>query len=248
MSVSGGPVHRAFSLLRAVVAAGEPIGVRELARRTGISRSTVARQLGILEELSMVTRGSDGASMAGPGLCALVPSSLERLAPLDRLRPLLREMIAEFGEAAALGIDDGATFLYVAGQRSPSAVQVPDCVGKRYPPHVIAPGLVAMAFWSQERLEEYLSSSLETPTRFSVTDPDAIRSRLEGLRDTGHIWTDQELDLEVNGIAVPIIDDRHRLLAVASLYGPAYRLSPTSSPTVGRRLVAMVTERVEALV
>ena len=60
-----GPVHRAFALLQLVVASDEPVGVRELARRAGLSRSTTSRMLGILAELGMVERTSDGAARPG---------------------------------------------------------------------------------------------------------------------------------------------------------------------------------------
>src|SRR5690349_8988735 len=60
-----GPVHRAFGLLQLVVAAGEPVGVRELARRAGLARSTTSRMLAILAELGMVERTPDGGARPG---------------------------------------------------------------------------------------------------------------------------------------------------------------------------------------
>ena len=54
-----GSVERAFSLLQAVVAAHEPIGVRELGRRVGLPRSTVSRLVATLTDLGMVERTAD---------------------------------------------------------------------------------------------------------------------------------------------------------------------------------------------
>src|SRR5215217_1931481 len=70
-SAAEGPVHRAFGLLQLVVAAGEPIGVRELGRRAGLSRSTTSRMLGILAELGMVERTADGEARPGAALATL---------------------------------------------------------------------------------------------------------------------------------------------------------------------------------
>ena len=69
-----GPVHRAFALLQLVVEADEPVGVRELARRAGLSRSTTSRTLGILTELGMVERTSDGAARPGAAARTLPPA------------------------------------------------------------------------------------------------------------------------------------------------------------------------------
>ncbi len=63
------------------------------------------------------------------------------------------------------------------------------------------------------------------------------------IRDDGFAWTDQELDLDVNGVAHPIRSPTGELVAVATLYGPAYRLSVERSPDLGHALATFVSER-----
>lgn len=243
-----GPVHRAFGLLQLVVAAGEPVGVRDLARRSGLSRSTTGRMLGILGELGMVERTPDGAAVPGVGLATLT-ASVGQSAPImrERLRPLTSDLMREFGENAAIGVDDGDRFLYIDSARADAAVQVADPAGERFEFHLVAPGLVAMADWPPDRLTAYLASELTAATEYSVIDPDAVRSRLADIERDGFAWTDQELDVDVNGLAVPIRDVDGHLVAVATLYGPAYRLNPASSPTLGAALGGFVTDRAAAL-
>ncbi len=243
-----GPVHRAFGLLQLVVAVGEPVGVRDLARRSGLSRSTTGRMLGILGDLGMIERTADGAAVPGAGLAALT-ASVERSASLlrERLRPLTTDLVREFGENAALGVDDGHSFVYLDSARIEAAVQVADPVGERFDFHVVAPGLVAMAEWPQERLDEYLSVPLAAATERSITEPEAVRDRLRRIGADGFAWTDQELDLDVNGLAAPIRSADGSLVAVAALYGPAYRLNATASPTLGPDVSTFVTRRAAAL-
>jgi len=239
-----GPVHRAFGLLQLVVAADEPVGVRELARRSGLSKSTTARMLGILGELGMVERTAAGAARPGTGLAVLTrrvgrsPAMMREL-----LRPLTVEMERVYGENAAVGIDDGDGFLYLDSARSQTAVQVADPAGVSYPFHLVAPGLMAMTDWSPDRLDAYVARPLAVATEHSVVDGTMIRRRLARARDQGFCWTNQELDLEVNGLAVPIRDAGGRQVAVATLYGPAYRLDAARSPELGPRLAAFVAER-----
>lgn len=243
-----GPVHRAFGLLQLVVAAGGPIGVRDLARRSGLSSSTTGRMLGILGELGMVERTADGAAVPGVGLASLT-ASVERSAPVlrERLRPLTADLMREFGENAAIGVDDGDRFLYVDSARVDAAVQVADPAGERFEHHLVAPGLVAMAEWPDERLTAYLDNTLVASTEHSIVAPDAIRARLVDIARLGFAWTDQELDLDVNGLAVPIRDSDGSMVAVATLYGPAYRLNPVSSPSLGATVATFVTDRAAAL-
>jgi DNA-binding IclR family transcriptional regulator len=239
-----GPVHRAFGLLQLVVAAGEPVGVRELARRAGLSRSTTSRMLGILADLGMVERTPDGGARPGAALATLTQRVESSPAVLrERFRPLAVDLRRTYEENAAVGVDDGTGFLYLASARVPAAVQVADPLGRTFPFHLVAPGLVAMAAWSADRLSEYLDGPLESSTAYSVVRPTAIRRRLERIRRDGYAWTDQELDLEVNGLAAPIVDADGTTVAVATLYGPSYRFGERLSPDLGREFSALVRDR-----
>jgi len=243
-----GPVHRAFALLQLVVVADQPVGVRELARRAGLSRSTTSRTLGILAELGMVERTSDGAARPGAALATLTQRLDGSPAVLrERFRPLAAEMRRAYGENAAVGIDDGSGFLYLASARVPAAVQVADPIDRTYPFHLVAPGLVAMAAWPKERLDRYLSERLPAATAHSVTDPARIRKRLARIRRDRYAWTDQELDLEVNGLATPILDSAGATIAVATLYGPSYRFAEQLHPELGAQFAALVGARTAAV-
>src|SRR6478609_8459723 len=160
-----GPVHRAFALLELVVSAGEPVGVRELARRAGMSRSTTSRTLGILTELGMVERTADGSARGGAGLATLTGSvDSSPAVARERFRPLTLEMRRRYGENAAVGVDDGTGFLYLTSARIPAAVQVADPLDNTYPYHLVAPGLVVMAAWDDQQLRDFLRAPLNAAT------------------------------------------------------------------------------------
>jgi DNA-binding IclR family transcriptional regulator len=240
-----GPVHRAFTLLQLVVDAGEPIGVRELGRRASLSRSTTSRMLALLAELGMVERTPDGGARPGAALTTLTRHAERSPAVLrERLRPLVNELQRTYGENAAAGVDDGERgCLYLASARVPSAVQVADPVGDVFPFHLVAPGLVAMAWWPKQRLDHYLAQPLLAATEHSVVDPKRIRRRLGQIRNDRFAWTDQELDLEVNGLAAPIVDGDGELVAVATLYGPSYRFAETLTPRLGAEFAQLIAAR-----
>lgn len=244
-----GPVDRAFSLVQLVVAESHPVGVRELARRAGLSPSTTSRTVGILCDLGMVEQTPSGAVRPGPALATLTRNVGRSPATLrDRLRPLSIELAATFGENAAIAIDDGEGVLYLAGSRPSTAIQVVDPTDSIYPFHLVAPGLVSMTTWSSERLDAYLAGPLATATEFSVVDPSRIRSRLQRVAADGFAWTNQELDLEVNGLAAPITDSAGDIVAIATLYGPTYRLAPAQRPGLGTALADFVADRASSLI
>ncbi len=240
-----GPVDRAFHLLQVVVAADEPLGVREIGRRTGLPRSTASRLVGTLERLRMIDRTIDGEVIPGGGLATL---QIDRdTTPLlkDRLHPLLVDLVQEFGENAAMAIDNGDALLYVSGVASANPVSVGDVAGERHNFHLVAPGLMVMSSWPGARLTEHLRSPLAAATKFSMTRSSALRQRLRTIAENGYAWTNQELDVGVNGLAVAVVIDGEPT-ATISLYGPSYRFSPEVLPDAGDALRDMVDERLRS--
>lgn len=240
------PIERAFRLLQIIVASGESLGVRELARRSGLPRSTVSRLVGTLTDLGMIARTADGAAIPGSALATLAPHGGSDPMLGDQLRPLLAELVQTFNENAALSVDDGDRLLYLSQVTADHAVSVPDVSGEHHLFHLVAPGLLTMAWWPPDRLDAALRQPLEERTEQSVIDPAALTERLATVRDNGWCWTNQELDSGVNGLAVPVVVDA-QLVATISLFGPAYRLNPDERPTLAAELAAVVADRSPSL-
>ena len=194
----------------------------------------------------MVDRTVDGDVVPGSGLATLQPQSTTTPQLSDRLRPLVSELVRTFGEDAALAVDDGDAMLYIGHAESRNAVSVQDVSGQRHPFHLVAPGLVAMAWWRPERLSEYLATELAAPTSTSVVAATKIERRLSKIRRNGFAWTDEELDVGINGLAVPILDDGDFIAAIG-VYGPSYRLSPEARPQLANDLRELVRRRLAIL-
>ena len=219
-------IERSFLLLQLVAAADEPLGVRELGRRSGLPRSTVSRLAAQLVELGMLSRSGVGGLVSGPALGTLIPGDEAPPAALeDRLRPLLVECVQRFGESAALTVD------------TPT--------GERLDFHLVAPGLALMTSWDDERLGTYTAAPLPAATPLTITAAATLRDVVRMSAERGYAWADQALDLEVNGVAVlvPGADP----VASISLYGPAYRLNPSDRPGLGDALRDLVSEQAPGL-
>ena len=245
-SITDGPVDRAFHLLQVVVNAGEPLGVRELGRRTGLPRSTASRLVATLERLRMVDRTAAGEVIPGSALATLHTDTTSSSLLRDRLHPLLTELVQQYGENAALSIDDGNALLYVSIVLGDHPVSVSSVAGERHAFHLVAPGLIDMAGWPKERLREYFRTPLERATTHSVTSRPAIQARLKQIAADGYAWTDQELDVGINGVAIRVSIDGASSAAI-SLYGPSYRFSPEELPTLGDELRDIVGTRIGTL-
>ncbi|MFV0307049.1 MAG: IclR family transcriptional regulator [Desertimonas sp.] len=239
-TAADGPVRRAFTIVQLVVAAGEPIGIRELARRSGFSRSSVSRLVQQLADIGLVERTAHGEAIVGPGVATLTRPSSDAMARREHFRSVGHTISTFCGESAAVAVDTGHGMWYVTSARIPKAVQVVDPLHRIYEYHSVSTGLLMMAEWPSDRLADVLARPLRSRTPFTITDPDRLGVELDRIRAVGHAWAAQALDLDVNGLAVPVRDRHGVMIAAASVYGPSYRLSEQAQPALGAELVELV--------
>jgi DNA-binding IclR family transcriptional regulator len=237
-------IERAFLVLRAV--ATGPAGISDVARRVDLPTSTVARLLGTLEGLGAVTRVGDGVTYrVGPAVAELATAADPSSGLVAAARLFLVELVEEVRETAGISVLDGDEVLYLDHVDAALQVQIRDWSGARLPLHVVSSGLVLLAHRPADEIEAYLSRPLEAFTARTVTDPAAIRRRLEQVRDGGFAWTAEELHEGLTSVAAPV---RGPSAVVAALHchGPSFRFPvPGTEDKVGTA-VRDVAERFSA--
>jgi DNA-binding IclR family transcriptional regulator len=230
-------IARAFELLR-VLAVG-PAGITELAARTGLPKSTVARIMAALEEEGAVAREDDGRGFVmGPGMAELAGAIDASAALATAIRPHLQWLSAQLGEAAGFSVPTGYSLQYVVQVESPNPVQVRDYTGLTVPMHIGPSGLCVMAQWPGEEIDRYLARPLEAFTTHTVNDPALIRKRLEEIREQGYFWIYEEFAEGINSVAAPVFTTGARALGAIHVHGPAYRF-PAAGNT--EEIAAVVT-------
>ena len=87
-------------------------------------------------------------------------------------------------------------------------------------------------------LDEYLAEPLEAVTGYTLTDPDAVRERVEMVRSLGYAWGYEEGVDGLNSVAVPVLAADATAVAAIHVHGPAYRFpDPDRTHDLGLRLI-----------
>jgi DNA-binding IclR family transcriptional regulator len=231
-------ITRAFDVLAAL--ADGPLGVTDVAARSGLPKSTAARMLSTLADVGAVEQvAGDTAYRLGPRLVTLAAGfSLARsLAALAR--PTLVDLAGASGEAAGLGIPDGDLIHYIDQVDTPNAVLARDWTGARVPLHAVSSGQVLLAFRASGAIERYLERPMERFTDKTLTDPDAVRERLRDVRRRGYTWAIEEFDPGISSVAAPIADASGEVIAAVHVHGPSYRFpSPDRTQDLAQLVVA----------
>ncbi|MBK5269077.1 MAG: IclR family transcriptional regulator [Acidimicrobiia bacterium] len=214
-------IERAFLLLE--VLASDPLGVSELAARSGLPKSTVARLISTLESLGAVERSNEGLLTVGTKISELTGSTSTGPDLIARVRPHLVSLSREVDEDAGLSVPDGYLVHYINQADSDNPVQIRDWTGELVPMHCVPSGLVLLASWPSERLDRFLARRLTRYTHNTVIDPYAIRQRLTQIRADGYCWVYEEFAEGINSVAAPVYDRDQRAVAAIHVHGPAYR-------------------------
>jgi DNA-binding IclR family transcriptional regulator len=223
---------KALVLLEVFVGNQSSLGVTEVARAAGITKSTAFRLLGELVEHGYLTRRgaryglSERLFELGSYTSCCRPHSLR-----DTAIPFLSNLYAEYKATVHLAVLDDGDPLYLAKLHGPTHVNTPTHVGSKMPASVTAVGKALVAFSERDEIERALARPLVRRTPYSITQPHLLLGELEQIRALGYAADREESTLGVHCYAAPIVQ-AGRLVAAVSVC--------TTSSASGTQLVTAV--------
>jgi DNA-binding IclR family transcriptional regulator len=224
-----GAAERAISVLDTLAEGGE-LGTNEIARRTGMTPSTVSRQLGTLAAAGLAERvASTGRYRLGLRIVHLANALLARLDVRTVARPHLEELVRHTGETATLSVpgeEDAITIDFIPGSHQ---VQPVSRLGRPSIAHATSAGKVMLAFAGRSLPD----GPLRAYTPRTITDPKELAVEVARVREQGWAQAIEEREPGLSAIAAPIRSSRGDLEAIAALQGPASRFD---AATISREL------------
>ena len=207
-------LRRGLAVIRAFTGDRPSLSISEVADRTHISRAAARRVLFTLEKLGYVGRTEAGQFRLQPAVLTLGYAYISNQQLPQVARPHLEMVAEQLQGSSSLAVLDGADVIFVARVRSRGYLATTLSVGSRLPAHITAMGRVLLADLPDEQIEHYLQT--HTPqafTELTVTDKDRIRAAILAARETGFAFVDQELEIGIRAVAVPVRDHSGRVIA-----------------------------------
>jgi DNA-binding IclR family transcriptional regulator len=180
-------------ILFAVAQSKDGLKAAEVVAATGLPRQACYHLLHTLVATGILTRSGPGRYVLGLRVGSLIEGFKRQLAPPEHLAPVVRRIAEETGETAyASGWWDGEIVTLVTA-RGTNAVQAAEVShGTYFDAHARASGKLLLAYSTEERRTDYLSSHrLNVRTRNTITTLAALYEEFERIRETGYA-TDRE--------------------------------------------------------
>lgn len=216
---------KGLSVIEAFDATNSRLSITDISRITGLERATARRCLLTLAGLGYADYDGKFFTLS-PRILRLGHSYLSST-PLPRLmQPFLDQLSEKTGESASASVLDGNEIVYIARASHKRVMSINLNPGSRLPAYCSSMGRVLLASMAEDEVRRILENSnrqANTPkTKTTLAD---LMAELQHVREQGYAVIDQELEIGLCSIAVPVRNMRGTTIAAINVGAQAARVS-----------------------
>ena len=202
------------------------LSISQLSRRTALSRASVRRCLHTLSKLGFAGTDDGRSFYLRPRVLALGHSYLSSMPLATAAQPILEHLSQILHESCSIALLDGTEIVYVARAHVTRIMAIDLGVGTRLPAFCTSMGRVLLANLPPDELETVLPKIAFTRyTDRTVSSVEKLRQVLMTVRREGHAIIDQELELGLRSMAVPVRNPAGRVVAAINVGAHGQRVS-----------------------
>jgi IclR family pca regulon transcriptional regulator len=225
--VGAGSLAKGLAVLALLARSTVGLRLSDVATELGLTRATARRSLLQLCELGYA-RQDGRLFFATPRVVALAVGQLGMANPWLVAEPTLLALSASLGESVSVAVLDGTDICYVARAATRRILSVTLTVGSRLPAAYTSMGRMLLASLPPEEARRLLArSDIRQHTPKSRALVDAIAEELERIACRGYALVDEELEVGLRSVAVPIGDASGTVVAALNAGMPAAARSVT---------------------
>jgi IclR family pca regulon transcriptional regulator len=219
------------------------LSIAEVAEHTGLTRAAARRYLITLTHLGYMRHESKLFSLT-PMVLRLGQSYLHSARLPRVVQPLLYRLAYTVGEAASAGVLDHDQLVCVAAVSAGQLVSATLQPGTRVPAWCTANGRMLLAGLPQDQLDAFLERvQTEQITEHTIVSKERLAVEIARARAQGYALVDQELELGLRTMAVPLRNFRGDVVAAMNISVHAARMP--LDQMVERCLPALIKIQVE---
>ncbi len=202
-------LERGLAILSTFRSAQPLIGVSDLSRQVGLSRSTTHRYVSTLAALGYLQQDNDTKKYRlGPRVLDLGFSAINSMELRHVSAPHLQQLSNATGHTVNMAVLDGADIVYIERCRSTRAARDIDLnlhVGSRLPAYCTSMGKVLLASLPAAELKAVLATvQLARRGPNTITSKRAFLQELERVRERGLAVNNEELAYGLRSLAAPV--------------------------------------------
>lgn len=202
------------------------MSVPQLSLKTGLHRAVVRRCLYTLAALGFVYSPDNRHYHLLPRVLTIGHAYLNSSELARQAQNALDYLSKQLGESCSVATMDGDNILYIARASMKRIMKIDLGRGSRLPAYATSMGMVLLSELSEQELSEYFSRvKLQPLTEFTITDEQQLRKMLIKVKAQGYAINDQQLEIGLRSMAVPMYSRKGGVIAAMNVGTHASHLS-----------------------
>lgn len=212
-----GGLAKGLSVIETFTAEHPRQSISEVSVASGLDRATARRCLLTLAHLGYADYDGKFFTLT-PRVLRLGTACLATMPLPQLMQPLIDRLSEQIGESSSVSILDGTDIVYVARAAQRKVMSIGLMPGSRLPAYCTSMGRVLLAALPEAAAREILSQApLSARTTHTLTDPEALVAEFARVRLQGHAIVDQEVELGLRSIAIPLYNSRGQTVAAMNV-------------------------------
>lgn len=217
-------INNAVNIIECFTVENAEIGVSEISTRLNMNKSTVHHIIKTLHYEGILVRTPNRKYRLGSRLLGWGDRVSKQYSPFFKASAFLDELVRKTNETAHLAVQENDKVSYLAKIEPKNAVKIKTSIGTHRP--IYCTGLGKMLLATQEKLDygKLYNMPLEPYTEHTITDHDQLAKELEKISQQGFSIDNEEYEIGLFCISVPIKDFMGNTVAAISIAGPEFRI------------------------
>lgn len=223
-----GSLAKGLRVIEAFQADRPRLSITDVARDTGLDRATARRCLLTLVDLGYANYDGKFFSLT-PRILRLGVTALASMPLPQIVQPWLDQLSDQVEQSCSVSVLEGSEILYIARAAQRRVMSIGLMPGSRLPAFCTSMGRVLLASLPKDQARNVIESSDLTPrTPKSLTDISDLMQELDRVRLQGYALVDQEVEIGLRSISVPLVNQRGETVAALNIGMAAIQTSATS--------------------
>ncbi len=217
---------RGLVVIQAFSERNRRLTISQLGAKTGLSRAAVRRCVYTLSKLGFAGTDDGRHFYLRPRVLTLGHAYISSMPLASAAQPVLEHLSHILHESSSIATLDGLDIIYVARASATRIMSIDLGVGSRLPAFCTSMGRVLLANLPPEELDSCMARIEYTRhTDRTVANEDKLRQVLRGVQRNGYAIVDQELELGLRSMAVPIRNPMGKVVAALNVGAHAQRVT-----------------------
>lgn len=209
-------VENALQLLKLFSMDEPELSVTAVAQKLNVAKSTAYRLLSSLAQEGFVYKDIPSNRYSiGASVLPMMDVVQSQIPITNEARPILTNLANQTNENAHLGILEGFHLVYLETVEGLYHSEDYIHIGKRKPAHCTSGGKAILAF--NQEMANLVRNHLNPYTPYTVTDSTKFIEQLQTIKNNGYVISKQEYQPHIIGLAVPVYNDKNKVIASISM-------------------------------